>query len=100
MSDMEYPEMDEPVDPTDAATPRGRNVRRRAGRPRRFDGRPVDGPRRVRRVVLIDIPPRPANYEAIIATNLGLEFPDDETAFELELGPNNCAVSRDAMTGD
>ncbi|MDS0292816.1 MBL fold metallo-hydrolase [Halogeometricum luteum] len=44
--------------------------------------------------VLADMPPRPANYEEIIRTNLGRESPDDETAFELELGPNNCAVSQ------
>jgi len=36
--------------------------------------------------------PRPANYERIIAINLGRESVDDETAFELELGPNNCAA--------
>ncbi|MFC7156164.1 MBL fold metallo-hydrolase [Halomarina halobia] len=35
---------------------------------------------------------RPANYEEIIAVNLGREDVDDETAFELELGPNNCAA--------
>ncbi len=40
-----------------------------------------------------DLPPRPANYERIVATNLGDEAVDDETAFELELGPNNCAVA-------
>lgn len=44
------------------------------------------------------MPPRPANYEEIIAANLGREAPDDETAFELELGPNNCAASEEAMT--
>ncbi|GAB7093501.1 rhodanese-like domain-containing protein [Halolamina litorea] len=44
------------------------------------------------------MPPRPANYEEIIASNLGREAPDDETAFELELGPNNCAASEEAMT--
>ena len=44
------------------------------------------------------MPPRPANYEEIIATNLGHEAPDDEKAFELELGPNNCAASDAAMT--
>jgi glyoxylase-like metal-dependent hydrolase (beta-lactamase superfamily II)/rhodanese-related sulfurtransferase len=43
--------------------------------------------------VVADMPPRPANYEAIIATNLGQQDPDDERAFELELGPNNCAAS-------
>ncbi|WP_435195935.1 MBL fold metallo-hydrolase [Natronomonas sp. EA1] len=48
--------------------------------------------------VLDDMPPRPSNYEAIIAANLGHEAPDDATAFELELGPNNCAASREAIT--
>ncbi|MFB6161390.1 MAG: MBL fold metallo-hydrolase [Haloferacaceae archaeon] len=48
--------------------------------------------------VVADMPPRPANYEDIIATNLGRQSPDDETAFELELGPNNCAASEEAMT--
>ena len=43
--------------------------------------------------VLADMPPRPANYEDIIATNLGRQTVDDEEAFELELGPNNCAAS-------
>ncbi|WP_424005275.1 MBL fold metallo-hydrolase (plasmid) [Haloarcula salina] len=51
-------------------------------------------------VVLADMPPRPANYEDIIATNLGQRSADDEEAFELELGPNNCAASQDALTGD
>ncbi|MDS0473713.1 MBL fold metallo-hydrolase [Natrinema sp. 1APR25-10V2] len=40
-----------------------------------------------------DLPPRPANDERIVAANLGLEAVDEETAFELELGPNNCAVA-------
>ncbi|MDS0220488.1 MBL fold metallo-hydrolase [Haloarcula sp. S1AR25-5A] len=40
-----------------------------------------------------DMPPRPANFERIIAINLGTETADDDTAFELELGPNNCAAS-------
>ncbi|WP_049971569.1 MBL fold metallo-hydrolase [Haladaptatus cibarius] len=39
-----------------------------------------------------DLPPRPANYEDIVAVNLGEKSVDGETAFELELGPNNCAV--------
>ncbi|MCG1002375.1 MULTISPECIES: MBL fold metallo-hydrolase [Halobacterium] len=39
-----------------------------------------------------DLPPRPANYEAIVATNLGQRELDAET-LELERGPNNCAVS-------
>ena len=50
--------------------------------------------------VLADMPPRPANYEDIIATNLGKRTADDEEAFTLELGPNNCAASQDALTGD
>ncbi|WP_408959478.1 MBL fold metallo-hydrolase [Natrinema sp. 74] len=40
-----------------------------------------------------DLPPRPANDERIVAVNLGREDVDEETAFELELGPNNCAVA-------
>jgi glyoxylase-like metal-dependent hydrolase (beta-lactamase superfamily II) len=40
-----------------------------------------------------DVPPRPANHEAIVATNLGQRHPDDDEAFELELGPNNCAAT-------
>jgi len=43
--------------------------------------------------VTTDVPPRPANFEAIIAINLGRETADDETAFELELGPNNCGAT-------
>ena len=39
-----------------------------------------------------DLPPRPNNFERIIAVNLGRETATDEEAFELELGPNNCAV--------
>ncbi|MFC7176757.1 MBL fold metallo-hydrolase [Halosegnis marinus] len=42
--------------------------------------------------VLADMPPRPANYESIIATNLGRETADDDEAFTMELGPNNCAA--------
>lgn len=48
--------------------------------------------------IVAEVPPRPANYEEIIGTNLGQESPDDEEAFELELGPNNCAASEDALT--
>jgi len=51
-------------------------------------------------LVLADMPPRPANYEDIIATNLGTNTVDDEEAFELELGPNNCAASRDSLADD
>ncbi|GAB3671519.1 MBL fold metallo-hydrolase [Halopiger thermotolerans] len=43
--------------------------------------------------VTSDRPPRPANHERIVAANLGAEDVDSETAFELELGPNNCAVT-------
>ena len=50
--------------------------------------------------VLGDMPPRPANYEDIIATNLGWREADDDEAFTLELGPNNCAASNEAMTSD
>ena len=51
-------------------------------------------------LVLADMPPRPANYEDIIATNLGQNEVDDDEAFTLELGPNNCAASQDALTSD
>ena len=40
-----------------------------------------------------DLPPQPTNYEEIIAVNLGRSAADSEEAFELELGPNNCAAS-------
>jgi glyoxylase-like metal-dependent hydrolase (beta-lactamase superfamily II) len=43
--------------------------------------------------VLSAMPPRPNNYRRIIATNLGREYVDDGEAFEMELGPNNCAAS-------
>jgi len=42
---------------------------------------------------LTELPPRPANFERIIAINLGTESADSDEAFELELGPNNCAVA-------
>lgn len=49
------------------------------------------------RTVFVDrvttgLPPRPANDRQIIAVNLGRETADAETAFELELGPSNCAA--------
>ena len=50
--------------------------------------------------ILSDMPPRPSNFREIIAINLGQETADDEDAFELELGPNNCAASQDALTSD
>ena len=43
--------------------------------------------------VLSAMPPRPNNYQRIIATNLGRERVDDGEAFEMELGPNNCAAT-------
>ncbi|MFB6172643.1 MAG: MBL fold metallo-hydrolase [Haloarculaceae archaeon] len=43
--------------------------------------------------VLDDAPPRPANFETVVAVNLGRESVGDDAAFELELGPNNCAAS-------
>lgn len=48
--------------------------------------------------IVSDMPPRPANYREIIATNLGKQEKNDEEAFELELGPNNCAASQESMT--
>jgi glyoxylase-like metal-dependent hydrolase (beta-lactamase superfamily II) len=51
-------------------------------------------------LVLSDMPPRPANYEEIIEANLGRLEVGDEEAFTLELGPNNCAASRDALASD
>ena len=42
-----------------------------------------------------DLGPRPANDERIIRINLGREQINDEEAFELEIGPNNCAVAAD-----
>ncbi|WP_277554017.1 MBL fold metallo-hydrolase [Halobaculum limi] len=50
--------------------------------------------------ILADMPPRPANYEDIIATNLGQQTADDEEAFTLELGPNNCAASQESLADD
>jgi glyoxylase-like metal-dependent hydrolase (beta-lactamase superfamily II) len=38
------------------------------------------------------LPERPANDARIIRINLGAETVDDGTAFDLELGPNNCAA--------
>ncbi|KAB1188473.1 MULTISPECIES: MBL fold metallo-hydrolase [Haloferax] len=43
--------------------------------------------------VLADMPPRPANYERIIETNLGIVDLDDDDAFDVEVGPNNCAAT-------
>jgi glyoxylase-like metal-dependent hydrolase (beta-lactamase superfamily II) len=65
----------------------------------RMDALSIDEERFVE-TVLADMPPRPANYEEIIATNLGQQAVDDETAFTLELGPNNCAASQESLAGD
>jgi len=43
--------------------------------------------------IMRDIPPQPDNFERIVAANLGLERLDDDAAFEVELGPNNCAAT-------
>jgi glyoxylase-like metal-dependent hydrolase (beta-lactamase superfamily II) len=45
--------------------------------------------------IVADMPPRPANFEQIIAINLGTDSVAVEEAFELELGPNNCAATAD-----
>jgi glyoxylase-like metal-dependent hydrolase (beta-lactamase superfamily II) len=42
--------------------------------------------------VATDLPPRPPNHEAIVETNLGRRSVGDAEAFEMELGPNNCAA--------
>ncbi|MEF8775694.1 MAG: MBL fold metallo-hydrolase [Haloarculaceae archaeon] len=39
-----------------------------------------------------DLPPQPKDYERVIAVNLGRATADAAEAFELELGPNNCAA--------
>jgi glyoxylase-like metal-dependent hydrolase (beta-lactamase superfamily II) len=51
-------------------------------------------------LILSDMPPRPANHEEIIATNLGQQETADDEAFELELGPNNCAASQESLADD
>ena len=43
--------------------------------------------------VTSNLPPQPANFAEIIDLNLGRTSADSEAVFELELGPNNCAVS-------
>jgi glyoxylase-like metal-dependent hydrolase (beta-lactamase superfamily II) len=49
--------------------------------------------------VLAEMPPRPNNFERIIETNLGRASVDDDEAFEVELGPNNCAATTTAADG-
>jgi glyoxylase-like metal-dependent hydrolase (beta-lactamase superfamily II)/rhodanese-related sulfurtransferase len=48
--------------------------------------------------IISDMPPRPANYDKIIPTNKGEREASDEEAFEMELGPNNCAATKESMT--
>ena len=43
--------------------------------------------------IMRDMPPQPDNFERIVAANLGLADLDDDDAFEVELGPNNCAAT-------
>ncbi|WP_299237176.1 MBL fold metallo-hydrolase [Natronomonas sp.] len=50
--------------------------------------------------VLADMPPRPANYETIIDTNLGRADTDQTEALTMELGPNNCAASAGGLEAD
>lgn len=50
--------------------------------------------------VLADMPPRPANYETIIDTNLGRADTDRTEALTMELGPNNCAASAGGLEAD
>lgn len=49
--------------------------------------------------VLADMPPRPANFEEIIAANLGTQAVTEAEAFRIELGPNNCAASAGQSVG-
>jgi glyoxylase-like metal-dependent hydrolase (beta-lactamase superfamily II) len=50
--------------------------------------------------VLADMPPRPANYETIIDTNLGRAETSRGNALTMELGPNNCAASSGRLGAD
>lgn len=59
------------------------------GRLRAFDESRAEFVERATR----DLPPQPNNYREIIAINLGQRDAEPDEAFELELGPNNCAVS-------
>ncbi|MEF8808095.1 MBL fold metallo-hydrolase [Natronomonas sp.] len=48
-----------------------------------------------------NIPEKPPNYEAVIATNEGKrELESKEEANELELGPNRCAATEESVVGD
>jgi len=50
--------------------------------------------------VLANLGARPANHERIVALNLGTQTVGDDEAFELELGPNNCAVDAVETSAD
>lgn len=84
---------------SDAATPRddGTYTAKLGDLKERMDALSMDEESFVEFIVS-GMPPQPANYEKIIATNLGRKSPDDEEAFALELGPNNCAASEEALT--
>jgi len=43
--------------------------------------------------IVTDMPSKPSNFKNIIEYNKGLTDESDDTLFELELGPNNCASS-------
>ncbi|WP_276257760.1 MBL fold metallo-hydrolase [Haloglomus litoreum] len=49
--------------------------------------------------VLADMPPRPANYETIIDTNMGRADVERADVLTMELGPNNCAASGGGSDG-
>lgn len=50
--------------------------------------------------VLANLGDRPANHERIVAINLGRAAPRAGEAFELELGPSNCAVGAAGADAD
>lgn len=84
---------------SDAATPRddGTYTAKLGDLTERMDALSMDEESFVEFIVS-GMPPQPANYEEIIAANLGRKSPGDEEAFALELGPNNCAASEEALT--
>lgn len=88
-----------PVHFSDAATPRddGTYTAKLGDLTERMDALSMDEESFVEFIVS-GMPPQPANYEEIIAANLGRKSPGDEEAFALELGPNNCAASEEALT--
>ena len=77
--------------PPERASARGRHAARLGALRDRLSAFSLDRESFLERVVERVGDP-PANVETIVAVNLGRESVDDETAFELELGPNNCAV--------